>query len=290
MIIGDAGYGLLLLGTTYVASRWWKDVPLRIWTLFYLLAGATVLWGAMTGVWFGSPYPAQWPVLNLLVIPRLNAFEEGSAHWVMHLSLGFGALHLGSAHLWAGLRHRSWQSLSELGWIGIIAGLYGIATNLLLGGEHWAWMIWSVSVGLFLVLVFGGQRNDGFGSGLRRGLSQLPVDLLTGIGCFSDVISYIRLFAVGLATKEVAVTFNDMAANVGWNHVGAAIGFSLILILGHTVNLLLAAMGVLVHGLRLNLLEFSRHMNLNWSGIPYQPFRRLKQPVKSDELLQGSKL
>ena len=47
------------------------------------------------------------------------------------------------------------------------------------------------------------------------------------------------------------------------------------MVLGHSVNLLLGALGVVVHGLRLNLLEFSRHLDITWSGIPYEPFRLL---------------
>ena len=103
----------------------------------------------------------------------------------------------------------------------------------------------------------------------------LPLNLLTAMGSFSDLISYIRLFAVGLATKEVAVAFNGMASQVGLDSAFALLGSVLIVTLGHTLNLALAALGVLVHGVRLNLLEFSRHLNISWSGIPYAPFRIL---------------
>jgi len=83
------------------------------------------------------------------------------------------------------------------------------------------------------------------------------------------------LFAIGLASKEVAVAFNRLALEVGFDDVVAALGAALLVLLGHSVNLLLGALGVVVHGLRLNLLEFSRHLNMTWSGIPYEPFRLL---------------
>jgi V/A-type H+-transporting ATPase subunit I len=97
---------------------------------------------------------------------------------------------------------------------------------------------------------------------------------LTGIGCLSDLISYIRLFAIGLATREVALAFNNMAGDIGFSDAKSIVIAIIILIFGHTINIMLGAMSVLVHGIRLNLLEFSKHLNIQWSGINYRPFKR----------------
>jgi V/A-type H+-transporting ATPase subunit I len=87
-------------------------------------------------------------------------------------------------------------------------------------------------------------------------------------------VSYLRLFAVGVAGFEVAKAFNTMAADAasggGFGYVNAA----LIAIFGHSLNLALCAMGVLVHGVRLNTLEFSAHLGLQWNGFSYRPFAR----------------
>jgi len=124
-------------------------------------------------------------------------------------------------------------------------------------------------------VLFGEQTGSRLLRGVGRGLLNLPLNLLTAISSFSDLVSYLRLFAIGLATKEVAVAFNRLALEVGFDSVVAALGAALLVVVGHSVNLLLGALGVVVHGLRLNLLEFSRHLNVTWSGIPYDPFRLL---------------
>jgi V/A-type H+-transporting ATPase subunit I len=93
------------------------------------------------------------------------------------------------------------------------------------------------------------------------------------IGNFVDVVSYVRLFAVGAATLAVASAFNAMAAETAQG-LFTGLAAALILFLGHTLNILLAMMGVLVHGVRLNTLEFATHLGLQWKGRKYSPFRR----------------
>jgi V/A-type H+-transporting ATPase subunit I len=101
------------------------------------------------------------------------------------------------------------------------------------------------------------------------------------INCFVDVLSYIRLFAVGLSGFYIANSFNGMAAGLHsamgspWLSIPCAI---VILALGHMLNLALALMGVLVHGVRLNTLEFSGHMDLSWSGKAYRPLKTVEKP------------
>jgi V/A-type H+-transporting ATPase subunit I len=84
-------------------------------------------------------------------------------------------------------------------------------------------------------------------------------------------MSYIRLFAVGLATLAIAQSFNAMAAPLigGW----ATVAGLLVLALGHGLNLMMGLLSVFVHGVRLNLLEFSGQLGMEWSGIAYEPFR-----------------
>jgi V/A-type H+-transporting ATPase subunit I len=111
------------------------------------------------------------------------------------------------------------------------------------------------------------------------------VDGLKGLAGFSslfgDVLSYLRLFALGLSSASLAVTFNELAGQVAGAGDGHGIALFLgllVLILGHGLNLTLGAISGVVHGLRLNLIEFYR-----WSvfeeGIPFRAFRK-KENVK----------
>jgi len=275
MIIGDAGYGFAMLATTFFAARKLPGTVRRTLPLFYILSVATIVWGALTGMWFGIRSWGELPVLRSLVVPSLDAFNEDSRP-LMRFCLMLGAIHLSLAHGWAALRCAiPWRALAEFGWVLIIWGVYFVAGWLLLGEEHLALIqVLSICGGL-MVILFSEQEGTGFFRGIGKGFLNLPLNLLTALGSFSDLISYIRLFAVGLATKEVAVAFNGMASQVGFDGILAVIGSVLIVALGHTLNLSLSALGVLVHGVRLNLLEFSRHLNVSWSGIPYEPFRKL---------------
>jgi V/A-type H+-transporting ATPase subunit I len=93
---------------------------------------------------------------------------------------------------------------------------------------------------------------------------------LSLVNNFTDVVSYIRLFAVGLAGVAISNTVNTLAGSAGNGNILAQ---SLIIFAGHTINMLLGPMSVLVHGIRLNVLEFSSHANVTWSGVAYKPLK-----------------
>ena len=88
----------------------------------------------------------------------------------------------------------------------------------------------------------------------------------------TDVISYMRLFAVGLAGLAIAETTNTMASGFGTGVI-AVVARVVILIIGHGLNIILGIISVLVHGVRLNVLEFSGHANVTWSGSAFEPFK-----------------
>ena len=100
--------------------------------------------------------------------------------------------------------------------------------------------------------------------------------VLDVISNFVDIISYVRLYAVGAASYAIANAFNTMAIEAyGSNGIilGSIIA-ALTLFGGHTLNILLGAMGILVHGLRLNTLEFSSHAGIQWGGVHFKPFKK----------------
>jgi len=97
---------------------------------------------------------------------------------------------------------------------------------------------------------------------------------LTIVGCLGDIISYVRLFAVGLASVKVAENFNQMALSLNLPLWAKIVPVILILLLGHGLNFLMAGLSILVHAVRLNTLEFSNHKGVTWSGYAFKPFRR----------------
>jgi V/A-type H+-transporting ATPase subunit I len=129
-------------------------------------------------------------------------------------------------------------------------------------------MPWVVGVGVALIIVFMTPPRE-----LRAAWFQHAMLPLNLVSAFVDVVSYVRLFAVGAASFAVASAFDQMALGTGLSGPLAGLAAALILFLGHTLNILLATMGVLVHGVRLNTLEFAGHLGLEWSGHPYRPFR-----------------
>ncbi|MGM0568595.1 MAG: V-type ATP synthase subunit I, partial [Elusimicrobiota bacterium] len=101
-------------------------------------------------------------------------------------------------------------------------------------------------------------------------LSTLPLDIVSS---FSDIVSYLRLFAVGYATLAVASAFNEIAQSAGFDSFFAGFLAAAILFIGHSLNIMLCLMSVIVHGIRLNLLEFSSQLDMEWSGKEYKPFK-----------------
>jgi V/A-type H+-transporting ATPase subunit I len=100
-------------------------------------------------------------------------------------------------------------------------------------------------------------------------------------------VSYIRLFAVGMATYAVASAFNLMSMEIGFSSIITDIEAVLVLLFGHTLNIALAGMGVLVHGIRLNVLEFSTHLGMEWTGTKYDPFECKARVVSREEADQS---
>ena len=186
---------------------------------------------------------------------------------VMGLCFLIGAVHLTLAHGWQVFNKRkTLQALAEIGWIGSTWAMYFIAADMIAGWPMPSFTMLLLVISIVLIVLFMTPPAE-----LKKewiGHAMLPLDVINN---FVDVVSYLRLFAVGLATLEVAKAFNGMASGAGW--IGAAV----VLFLGHTMNIAMAVMGVMVHGLRLNALEFSNHVGLEWAGFKYNPFTRIQK-------------
>lgn len=285
MIIGDGGYGAIFLGVSIYAGTKIKKKTGSVPDAVFLLAEMsvlTIIWGAITGTWFGSVGISKIPFLNMLIIDKIASFSvEPNARYIKHLTFIIGTVHLSIAHIWNFISMLKKKPLikafSQLGWLSMVLGLYFLVLNFVLSSEDFPMptvAMYMIFVGLAAVIIFSEQEGNFF-KGLLKGLSGLMPTFLNTISAFSDVISYIRLFAVGLATVAVASSFNSMAAGMGTGVVGI-IGGILILGFGHALNLAMAALSVVVHGVRLNVLEFSGHLGMEWTGEKYTPFKNRK--------------
>lgn len=280
-IIGDAGYGLILFsGSLFLSTQLRRQhkKPQPFLSLMLALSFATITWGVLTGNWFGSEKLAALPWLSWMIIPALSSFNPRSAETFKIIFFTVGAAHISIAHIWNFLRQVREKpfirSLAQLGWLTMVLGLYYLVLNMVIDSKkfpvppHAKWMI---ACGLASVIVFSNQEGR-FLRGLAKGAANLLTTLLSSISAFADIISYIRLFAVGLAGIEISKSFNGIAAGLGTGPAGILIG-GIILLFGHSLNMAMGALSVVVHGVRLNMLEFSGHLGMEWSGRPYKPFK-----------------
>jgi len=270
MLIGDAGYGVIFLIATFIMRKRFKHVPAQPFFLMYVLSLATIVWGAITGTWFGAESIAQLPFLNPLIIQSISSFGTDNQNLMIFICFTIGITHLTIAHLTVGLRIlNSIKALAELGWILVLWGLYFVAGMLVIGRAMPGYTFWLIAAGTALLLVFSEpQKNILKAIGLS--LTTIPLKIISS---FADIVSYLRLFAVGYATVVLASTFNDMVMAIGFNSIISGIAAAIILFLGHLLNIVLGFMAVIVHGIRLNMLEFSGQMGMSWSGKEYSPFK-----------------
>jgi V/A-type H+-transporting ATPase subunit I len=271
MLVGDAGYGMIFLLLTLLFR---KKLSTQMRVLIYVLSGGTIIWGVLSGTYFGSEHIVSHPFLNSLVISEISSFGVDNMSFMMHFSFLIGAIHLSIAHSIRVVQFiNSVKALSEVGWIALVWGLFFITEQLVLGKAMPEWAIWLFVGGATLVALFSVESKNFFKSMLVS-LANLPLSLISG---FSDIVSYVRLFAVGMATAAVASSFNNMILPEGISDLGILelLMAAVALLLGHGLNIALALMAVMVHGIRLNMLEFAGHLGVQFSGEAYKPFKLL---------------
>ena len=280
MLVGDGAYGAIFLAATLFG--WWKTRPqgeaghrpravLSWLTLLTVFSSATVVWGVLSNTWFGAgiPWCRDWPTVRWLADPSYNN--------MMLLCFTIGVSHLMLARLWNGVcKWPDSTALAEFGWAGILLTMYLVTNTIVkIFPAFPAWGCWVGGISIALVFLFTVKPSELKAHGAELGM--LPLSIMSALG---DVISYVRLFAVGLASVKVAENFNMMALDVArvghvwWTSALLAVGMVVILLVGHGLNLAMAGLSILVHAVRLNTLEFSNHKGVSWSGHAFRPFRR----------------
>ena len=291
MIFGDGGYGLLITLISVFAIIKNRKKNLQPFILLLILGLTTTLWGMLTCNWFGVPpqslpeplkslvFKLDWNwISNASTLPA-DVVTQNLQIFCFTLAL----VQLAVAHLKGIVRNiRSLKCLGEAGSLFMLMGIYYLVLNMVVSSERFPFdlvlfgdikassiMFPLIGVGFGLSFIFSNYEGSVLKSVLES-LKNIISVLLGVVNVFSDIVSYIRLWAVGLAGAAIANTVNEMAGPI----LGGFVIFLGILLLGfgHGLNMILNVLSVIVHGVRLNTLEFSSHLGMTWSGFKYKPF------------------
>ena len=275
LCMGDAGYGIVLIlaGLFMKRVKSFKDMA----PLVVTLGIGTLVVGFFMHTFFSMDI-SQWKMfqpIKGIFLPAEIAGYDGA----MVLSLLVGIVHLCLAMIvktYIATRNNGFlESLGTWGWTLLIVGgvvVAGIALAGVIDASVTKWIVIALGVVSALgIFVFNNiHRNPlvNIGSGLWDTYN-------TATGLLGDVLSYLRLYALGLAGAMLGYAFNDLGKMVlGDGHsIAPWIGFIVIVVIGHTLNIAMCALGAFVHPLRLNFLEFFKNSGYEGSGRNFNPLK-----------------
>ena len=301
MIFGDAGYGALIALVGVMLAFKSKQAD-SVSVLVILLGFCTMVWGTLTCTCFGIE-AARLPAWFV----NLSAVSPFSPEGIGRNGLKIGAdganvnqkifcfvlalVQLSIAHVKGiAANRKSLKAFGELGALLELWGMFYVVMSMVVDSVKYPLGITNQTIMLFNgrlalpylavgVLLFGFALNFVFsnyegsiGASVLESCKNIISVLLGIVNVFSDIVSYIRLWAVALAGAAISSTVNAMAGPMLGKLVLVA-GGVVLLLFGHGLNLMLNLLSVIVHGVRLNTLEFSTHLGMTWSGIRYRPFR-----------------
>lgn len=260
--LGDLGYGIVIVaGATWFKRKATADVK-PILSLAQFLGIGTILLGTLTGTFFG---------INLLEVESLGNLRNFmlDSQKVFYLSLAVGMLQImfGMAlRAINNFRMFGWQyALLPIGWIIMLLGIIDVAILKMIPGIN----MYIIYAGIALVVFFSDPASGIFGR-IGKGIWELY-----GIsGIFGDVLSYVRLFALGISGAILGFVVNTIGLQIKDSApVIGPIFFVIFLIIGHGANLLISSLGAFVHPMRLTFVEFYKNAGFAGGGKEYKPFK-----------------
>lgn len=270
--LSDAGYGVVFYLVAHVIGRKWGEkverLPLVI-KLCKAFAVSAVIMGIITGSVFGYNFEdRRWILLDVSV-------GTGNPMLYFYMALGLGVVHLSLSYL-LGMA-QSADRYSRIQKLGLIFVLWGgvmlIVRNIWFPAPSAALIFYGgiglLSLGILLTLLFATNHPNWL---VRLGVGLWNVYGLTGL--VGDLLSYARLFGLGIATGAIAAVMNQLAMMV-LNATGPIIGIPLavmVIILGHTFNLALSILGSTIHSARLHFVEAFKSF-FEGGGVEYKPFK-----------------
>lgn len=271
---GDAGYGLLFVAGAGIIKLKAKPNIKPLLTLVQILGAAAVLFGALTGTIFGYD-------LSKSNIPALADFKQYflDPDIMFRLSLGLGLFQIifgmgvKAANQW--IQRGPIHAISTISWIILIisTGVFYILAQTenppatLFGPLHIAILVIS-GIGIMFFNTPDKNIFVNFGLGFWD-----TYNMATGI--LGDTLSYIRLFALGLSSGILGGVFNSLAFGLAPDiPVLKQLVIVILLVVGHSINIFMAALGSMVHPIRLIFVEFYKNAGFTGGGRPYQPFEK----------------
>ncbi len=312
MIFGDGGYGALVLILTLVlmlkAKAGGKKIA-PVFGLITLVSVATIIWGAVTCTWFGIPVDMLPDSLKNLSIPWIsNVYEDKlwTVPWVSEVNgkavgltksqnlqifcFSLALVQLAVAHIKAAARNISLKNglkaVGDIGSLMQLIGMFWVVLSMVVNSDVFPMLgsigtvpvgkieISLIAVGFAFSFVFANYEGS-IGASILESCKNIISVLLGVVNVFSDIVSYIRLWAVGLAGAAISETVNTLAGPI-LGHAVLFIAAIVLLVFGHGLNMILNLLSVIVHGVRLNTLEFCTHIGMAWSGVKFNPFSEKK--------------
>ena len=301
MMLSDAGYGILMaLGCAIVLKKFPRMASgtNKMLRLFFWCGISTAFWGFMFGGFFGDAIDViahtffGVPESQAVLKPLWFAPLENPMRLLIWCML------FGMIHLYAGLGMKGYEYLKNKDYVGFLSDV--VAWYLFLTGlvlmllptqifasiaqmqfvfPYWLGVLSKVItiVGMLTIILMSGRANKNWG--LRVALGAYDIYGVTG--WLSDVLSYSRLLALGLATGVIASVINSMATMQGNTPVGIVI-FILVFIIGHVLNMAINLLGAYVHTNRLQYVEFFGKF-YDAGGEPFRPFKRVNKYIEIKE-------
>jgi V/A-type H+-transporting ATPase subunit I len=286
MCMGDCGYGILLMIIGMLIAKKKLNIAMfdGLGPIITVLGVGTTIVGFFLGTFMGIDlYAAEWvPQALKNVMIKGNLELAGSSYDIqMVLALCIGVFHICLAMVVKAICYTKQtgfkENIATWGWTLLIVGglIVAILGMTVLPAEVFKWTLIAVAgvsaLGIYIFNTPGRNPLINIGAGLWE-----TYNMATGI--LGDVLSYIRLYALGLAGGMLGAAFNNLGLMVmGGSTEGATwqwLPFVLILVLGHVLNLAMSALGAFVHPLRLSFVEYFKNAGYEGKGTLYQPFKK----------------
>jgi V/A-type H+/Na+-transporting ATPase subunit I len=264
LCLGDVGYGIVILIIASALKLKFKSKYYSYLTLGQLFGIATILAGVISGTLFG------------LEMAHHEAFRSWSNLFLNQDQLFNLALIIGFVQILFGMGiqvYKQWTfrgfrfALSRIGWMILLICLGDLYVVKVINPIS-SILIWP---GLALIIFFGAPEKGwlkSFGFGLA--------DLYNITGVLGDLLSYIRLFALGVSSAILGLVVNNMALSARDVPYAGFLLFVVVLVVGHTANLLLSSLSAFVHPMRLTFVEFYKNTGFEGGGKPFTPFAKTK--------------
>ena len=291
MIFGDACYGALITIAGLVALAKSKKGGRSLGVLVTLLGLCTMGWGVVTCSWFGIEPEKLPPLMKDISFAPFSAAKSGSDVANTNQKIfcfALALIQLSIAHLKCMVAdRRSLKFFGDMGSLFMIWGMFYVVMNMVVDSVRFPLGITDYTLyvcdfplpficlgvlGLGFVLNFVFANYEGsLGKSILESVKNIISVLLGVVNQFSDIVSYIRLWAVALAGAAISSTVNTMAGPM-FGKMALFVFGGILLVFGHGLNMILNLLSVIVHGVRLNTLEFSQHLGMTWSGSKFRPF------------------